>query len=252
MLSDRIFFRMEETVRQLIERGSIRVSDGVSFRTKAECASLFGRNYSNILRGGISHPKERESQMIFWQEEENDGWENGYTFDEKKEIVKFTERRKSKHREWVSERLEIASSKIKNNIIFYKLKGEGYKFRGIFHIDEEETISSGDIVYKRVSSEAITYFPENKRPLKNLKEIVERGLIKENEEIYFYYKNQEYSGRVTRDGKIKIGSGTTTLNKASLELMFLNPECGRNTNRVNAYNWWKTWNGTTLDELRKI
>jgi hypothetical protein len=243
---------MEEIIRQLIERGSIKVSDEASFRTKAECASLFGRNYSNILRGGVAHPKEDRSQLIFWQEEENDAWENRYTVDEKKEIVEFTERRKSKQSEWVTERLEIANSRIKNNIIFYKLKGGEYKFRGIFNIDEEETISSGIIVYKRVSSEASTYFPENKKPLKNLKEIVERGLIKENEEIYFYYLNQEYPGRVTKEGKIKIHSGTMTLNKASMHLIMLTPECARNTKTVNAYFWWKTWNGTSLNELRKI
>lgn len=242
---------MEETIRQLIERGSIKVSDNISFRTKAECASLFGRNYSNILRGGISHPKEEESQMIFWQEEENDGWENEYTFNEKKEIIKFTERRKHKHKEWVSERLKIADTRIKNNLIFYKLKGEEYKFRGVFQIDTEGTISSGLLVYRRVSSEAVTYSAENKKPIKDLKGLVLSGCLKENEEIYLSYKGVEYSGRVTSNGKIRIHEGEFSVSKSALIIMKKNSECEMNFERANGYSWWKNWRGISIGELRK-
>ena len=122
---------MEIQIDKLIERGSIKVGEDFSFRTKAECASLFGRNYSHILRGGVSHPKEEKSQLIFWQEGENEGWENGYTVNGGKEIIKFTERKKSGNIEWVTERTGILNKR-KDNIIFYRLKGEGYKFRGIF------------------------------------------------------------------------------------------------------------------------
>jgi hypothetical protein len=60
---------MEKTASQLIERGSIKVSDDVSFRTKAECASLFGKNYSNILMGGVPHPKDKRfNGIILWKE----------------------------------------------------------------------------------------------------------------------------------------------------------------------------------------
>lgn len=137
-------------------------------------------------------------------------------------------------------------------IIFYKKKGEEYKFRGIFDLDFEISKKEGKKIYRRFSTEAKTYPPRNKRPLKNLKEIVERGLLKENEEIYFHYLNREYSGRVNKEGKIKIYSGTMTLNKASMHLILLTPECARKTKTVNAYFWWKTWNGTSLDKLRKI
>ena len=243
---------MEEIIRQLIERGSIKVRDEVSFRTKAECASLFGRNYSNILRGGIEHPKEKGSQMIFWQEGENDGWENEYVVDERKEIVKFTERRKSKQIEWVTERLEIANSKIKNNIIFYKLKGERYKFRGIFHIDVEETISSGVIVYKRISSESSTYPAENKKPIKDLKGIVSSGLLKENEEIYFSYRGEKYSGRVTLEGKIRTHLGEFSPSRAVVTLMSNDSSPGRSRESANGYDHWKTWNGIAIGDLRNI
>jgi hypothetical protein len=243
---------MEKTASQLIERGSIKVSDDVSFRTKAECASLFGKNYSNILTGGVPHPKDKElNGIILWKEGENDGWENSYTENRKGEIVGFTELKKVGHKEWVE---EWAKEELKEDrrIIFYKKEGEGYRFRGIFLIDFERSIKEGEKFYQRVSTKANTYPPGNKKPLKDLKEIVKRGLIKEKEKIYFHYKDHEYSGRVTSEGKVEIHIGTMTLNRASWELMFLTPGCQRNTKRVNAYDWWKTWNGTPLNDLRKL
>jgi hypothetical protein len=228
------------------------VSDDISFRRKSDCASLFGRNFTNILRGGVPHPADKKfNGIIFWQEGENDRWENLYIENGKGEILEFTELKKINHKGWIEEwsKDELKEDK---RIIFYKKKGEEYKFRGIFDLDFERSKKEGKKIYRRSSTEAKTYPPRNKRPLKNLKEIVERGLIKENEEIYFYYKSHEYSGRVTSDGKIKIHLGTMTLNRASWELMFLTPDCERNTKRVNAYNWWKIWNGTSLDDLRKL
>jgi hypothetical protein len=242
---------MEEIIEQLIERGSIKVSDEFSFRTKAECASLFGRNYSNIVKGGIPHPKEEKSQMIFWQEGENDEWENKYVEDKNNEIVEFTERKKSKNQEWIKKRLEICKSRIKDNIIFYKINGGGYKFRGIFHIDEEETISSGIIVYKRISSEASTYKPINEKPIKDLKGLIEIGRIKENEEIYFNYKGTEYTGRVTKDGQVNIFLGTFSISRSALKIMAEDPEYIRKKETANGYNCWKNWNGIPIGELRK-
>ena len=242
---------MEKTTSQLIDRGSIKVSDGVSFRTKAECASLFGRNYSHIIPGGVPHPKEGKSQLIFWQEKENEGWENRYTFDEFNEISEFTERRKSKHQEWVNERIGHLNKR-RNNIIFYKLKGEEYKFRGIFHLDEKETIASGLIIYKRISSEAPTYSPINENPIKDLRGLVLSGRLKENEEIYLFYREVEYPGRVTVDGKIRTPLGEFSPSKAAVMMMSSNPSNERNKENSNGYYQWKTWNGITIGDLRKI
>jgi hypothetical protein len=242
---------MENQIDKLISRGFIKISDDISFKTKAECASLFGRNYSHIIRGGVSHPKEEKSQLIFWQERENEGWENGYTADGGKEIIKFTERRKSRNSEWVTERTGLLNKR-KENIIFYKIKGEGYKFRGIFHIDEEETISSGIIVYKRISSEASTYLPLNKKPIKDLRGLVSSGRLKENEEIYLSYRGEEYAGRVTADGKIRTPLGEFSPSKAAVMVMSSNPSNERNKENANGYHQWKTWNDIPIGDLRKI
>ncbi len=242
---------MENLISKLARIGKIQVSDNFLFHTKAECASLFGRNYSHIIRGGVAHPKEEKSQLIFWQERENDGWENKYLVDERNEIIKFTERKKSGTGEWVTERTGISNTR-ENNIIFYKLKGEGYKFRGIFHIDKEETISSGVIVYKRISTEASTYFPENEKPIKDLKGLVLAGRLKENEEIYLSYRGIEYAGRVTPSGKIKTHLGEFSPSKAAVIIMSSNPDNERNKENANGYYQWKTWNDVPIGDLRKI
>jgi hypothetical protein len=242
---------MEKQIDKLIARGSIKINDDISFKTKAECASLFGRNYSHIIRGGVAHPKEEKSQLIFWQEGENDGWENKYLVDERNEITEFTEKRKSRNSEWVIERTGIFNKR-KENIIFYKLKGEGYKFRGIFHIDEAETISSGIIVYKRVSSEASTYPPMNKKPIKDLKGLVLSGRLKENEEIYLFYRGVEYPGRVTLNGRIKTGSGEFSVCKSLAVMIQSHPEHKERDKFGNGYSHWKTWNGITIGDLRKM
>ena len=242
---------MENQIYKLISGGFIKISDDISFKTKAECASLFGRNYSHIIRGGVSHPKEEKSQLIFWQERENEGWENGYEVDGNKEIIKFTERRKSRNSEWVTERTGIFNTR-EENIIFYKLKGERYKFRGIFHIDKEETISTGVIVYKRVSTEATTYLPENEKPIKDLKGLVLAGRLKENEEIYLSYRGIEYAGRVTSTGKIKTHLGEFSPSKAAVIIMSNNPDNERNKENANGYYQWKTWKDVPIGDLRKM
>jgi len=242
---------MENQIDKLIARGSIKISDDISFKTKAECASLFGRNYSHIIRGGVAHPKEEKSQLIFWQEGENDGWENKYFVDERNEITEFTERRKSRNSEWIIERTGIFNKR-RENIIFYKLKGGGYKFRGIFHIDEEETISSGVIVYKRVSTEATTYLPENEKPIKDLKGLILSGRLKENEEIYLSYRGVEYSGRVTPSGRIKTSLGEFSVCKSLAMIVQSHPEHKKRDKFGNGYYHWKTWNDVPIGDLRKI
>jgi hypothetical protein len=143
-------------------------------------------------------------------------------------------------------------NKRRENIIFYKLKGEGYKFRGIFHIDKEETISSGIIVYKRVSSEASTYAPENEKPIKDLKGLVLSGRLKENEEIYLTYRGEEYAGRITAEGKIRTHLGEFSPSKAAVTIMASNPNNERNKENANGYYQWKTWNDVPIGDLRKI
>ncbi len=242
---------MKSTIEELIERGSIKVSDEIFFRTKAECASLFGRNYSHIIPGGIPHPKEEESQLIFWQEKENEEWENGYTLNEKNEIIKFTERKKLRFDEWREKRL-MKNTEGRKNVIFYKFEGEGYKFRGVFFEYTDKSVPVGTILYRRDSLEAPTYYPENNKPIRDLKGLLLAGRIEEKEEVYLFYRGEKYTGRVTSEGKIKIHLGEFSPSKAAVMLMSDNPHNERNKENANGYYQWKTWKGTSIGDLRNI
>ena len=87
--------------------------------------------------------------------------------------------------------------------------------------------------------------------LKDLKKMVEEGTIKEREEIYLFYRGVETAGRVTKDGKIETFLGTFSIGQSTVKIMSLNPKCERAIESANGYEWWKTWNGTSLKELRK-
>ncbi len=240
-------FRMEETIRQLIERGSIKVSDNIFFKTKAECASLFGKNYLNILKGGILHPIDKKIRITFWQEGENELWENTHLENPEGEIIEFTERRKKEYSEWVS------SWKDKDKtIIFYKKNKEGYKFRGIFSIDFKRSTEEGRKIWKVISNESRTYPSKNIKPLRDLKDLLLAGKIKENEEIYLTYRGIEYSGRVTSGGKIRTQFGEFSPSKAAVVVMTSNPDNERNKENANGYYQWKTWNDVPIGDLRKI
>ncbi len=90
-----------------------------------------------------------------------------------------------------------------------------------------------------------------KSKLKNLKSMVEEGILKEGEEIYLPYKGAEYSGRVTKEGKINTFLGTFSIGQATLEMMHLNPKCESSLESVNGYSCWRTWNGSKLVDFRK-
>ena len=87
--------------------------------------------------------------------------------------------------------------------------------------------------------------------LKDLKKMVEEGTIKERVEIYLLYRGVETAGRVTKDGKIETFLGTFSIGQSTVKIMSLNPKCERAIESANGYEWWKTWNGTSLKELRK-
>lgn len=86
---------------------------------------------------------------------------------------------------------------------------------------------------------------------KNLKELVEEGILKEGEEIYLPYRGVETPGRITKDGKIETFLGIFSIGQSTVKIMSLNPRCERAIESANGYDWWKTWNGTSLKDLRK-
>jgi hypothetical protein len=93
---------------------------------------------------------------------------------------------------------------------------------------------------------------------KDLKRLVEQGILKDGEEIYLEYKDVEFSGRIREGGLIIETEGNLfpTISGSTIYLKEIyykesNKTDLRKSKTANGYNEWKNWNGITLDELRK-
>ena len=92
----------------------------------------------------------------------------------------------------------------------------------------------------------------------DLEKIVDEGFLRESEEIYLIYRGESYAGRIRNGGKIietKLGT-FSSLSLAASPLMGSNENCKRKFVKDKFYNnngwkWWRTWNGTKLEDLRK-
>jgi len=93
-----------------------------------------------------------------------------------------------------------------------------------------------------------------------LEKLVHLGILKNNEEIYLDYIGQCYKARIVENGKkIRTDYGDFySLSSAASPYMLSNERSERKQSITsqgqvvnNGWLWWKTWNGKTLDELRK-
>lgn len=85
--------------------------------------------------------------------------------------------------------------------------------------------------------------------LKGLKEMIREGILNNGEEIYLFYRDEKYTGKLTMEGKIETELGTFGIGQATLEMMHMNPKCESSLDTVNGYNCWRIWNGTKLKDL---
>lgn len=95
----------------------------------------------------------------------------------------------------------------------------------------------------------------------DLEKIIYLGILKNNEEIYLDYIGQCYKARIVENGKkISTDYGDFySLSAAASPYMLSNEQSERKQSMTpqgqvvnNGWNWWKTWNGIRLQELRKM
>jgi hypothetical protein len=227
---------MEETIKKLIEKGSIEVSDDFSFRTKAECASIFGRTYFRIVPGGVPHPKEKNKGLVFWSEEYSGGvWENEMLDDGNT----FIEEKKIDFDGWIS---KIQKDKDIIRLFFWKSKNGRYTYKGEFLLDVEDSILKNKKIYRKIGDISPTFPPENGKGIENLKDLISLGKVSVNQKVYLSHQGIVFLGRITRDGMIQTEIGVSNPSK-SATLLTSSPV-------VNGYTRWKIWNGKTLSELK--
>lgn len=147
----------EQNSQTYIDRGYIDVNDDVAFRTMADAASCFGKDYSNGLQlSYIPHPTEQRKRLWFPKLYKNNEWNNQISNDENT-IVSTTELiEKSK-----ANVDKIIAQKNESVIVFARVKdslgGIMYRFKGEYKLDDESTNYDVGCIYRRIGTRVKTY-----------------------------------------------------------------------------------------------
>jgi hypothetical protein len=140
---------------ELLAKGSIDISDDITFKTHKEVMKLFGVERINERISIYKHPDDENVQIwfpIFYDEASND-WENRFGDSEQGE-------REAKVFEWKKNGNNIYLEKIANNpsehtrILFAKDKKSGrvvYQFKGVYVFDPELAAKAKKAAYRRTA-----------------------------------------------------------------------------------------------------
>jgi len=168
-----------------VEKGYIDVQDNVAFRTIADGASCFGKDYSaGMQKAWFPHPVEPNKYLWFPKLYENDQWNNHLSADEGT-ITEFAKDTRV-FREHIDRNVREAE-RIHSRIVFARVKGPlgdlMYRFKGEYKMDLEATNYEVGCIYRRIATRVNTY------PHQNETRVVERqgksfGKIEE-----FYHEN---------------------------------------------------------------
>lgn len=147
---------MEKDSQYYIDKGYINIDDNAEFRTIANAASCFGKNYKGLQRSYFRHPKELNKRLWFPKLYENREWNNQISEDEL-EITsksKFSERNQQ-------EIDKIDADKEYIVIVFAREKSHSgnfmYHFKGEYQLDHSTTNYENGHVWKRIETRVKTY-----------------------------------------------------------------------------------------------
>lgn len=151
----------EYSPQTYIEKGYIKVSDNVAFKTCADAANIFGHNYIGYQRGGTNHPYIDDVMIWFPKLFPNGEWDNSISPDGT--II----REKNIHEEKVDQHInEIIHNQKHKRIVFAKVKGPLgdvlYKFKGEFELDVPLSIKERCLIWRRISETVKTFPPKKK------------------------------------------------------------------------------------------
>lgn len=148
---------IEENKEQYIEAGSIDSREDIKFRTIVDVCNTFGGNLKGMQQAYWKHPIEEEVALWFPKLFPNGEWANKISSDEMtiyEECIKNEEKAK-KAMEYNLYKLR------KKRLVFAKVKGPlgdiMYRFKGLYKIDEEESLKLKCSVYRKIDDIAKTY-----------------------------------------------------------------------------------------------
>lgn len=147
----------EQSPQTYIERGYIDLKDDVAFRTMADAASCFGRDYSRGLQlSYIPHPTKPRKRLWFPKLYKNGEWNNQISNDEQTIIST------SEIPEYVRENVDkIIAQQNDSVIVFPRVKSPlgdlMYRFKGEYKVDIEVSNYRDGLIYRRISTRVKTY-----------------------------------------------------------------------------------------------
>lgn len=146
-----------------IEKGYIDVKDNVAFRTIADGASCFGRDYSGgMQKSYFPHPTEPNKYLWFLKLYPNEQWNNQLSDDEET-ITEF-----SKIPERYVEHIDSAkraAERVHSRIVFARVKSPlgdlMYRFKGEYKIDMDASNYEIGVIFRRINTRVKTYSPQS-------------------------------------------------------------------------------------------
>lgn len=140
-----------------INKGYISVEDNVAFMRGYEACNCFGLNYKGWQRGEANHPIEKDTSIWMPKLYPNGEWDNTMSF---KEDTIFEKAALTNEKHY-NKQFNIETIKRKKRIVFSKVRGPlgdiMYRFKGLFELDEKESVKKNCVVWRKINDTVRTY-----------------------------------------------------------------------------------------------
>jgi very-short-patch-repair endonuclease len=150
-------FEKELNPETYINKGYIALEDNVAFRRCYEVCNCFGLNYQGWQRGEAIHPIEKDTTIWMPKLFPNGDWDNSISYNE--DVI--FETAAPTNEKYYNKQIIIESYKRKKRIVFAKVRGPlgdiMYRFKGLFELDEKETVKTNCAVWRKISDTVKTY-----------------------------------------------------------------------------------------------
>ncbi len=147
----------ETSPETYIEKGCISLEDNVAFMKGYEACNCFGLNYKAFQRGEAKHPIEKDTSIWLPKLYPNGEWDNSISYNE--DII--FEKAASTNQKHYGKQLNVEEVKRKKRIVFAKVRGPlgdiMYRFKGLFQLDEVESVNENCVVWRKTSDTVKTY-----------------------------------------------------------------------------------------------
>lgn len=149
-----------------IKKGYIDIADDVKFRQIKDACNCFGYRYKGCQKGWVIHPNEENTAIWFprlnpiAEQAPKDGeWDNRISQNE--EIITTSHLTDSAKNKKILNDIKTHTGDLPKRVIFVRVKGSLgmvlYRFRGLYELSINESLSRGVETWVRISNRVKTY-----------------------------------------------------------------------------------------------